>query len=312
MAGLLEYTKNGQVTEPPLYRFMKGNVQSFLNSIPDPSKMTPEEQLALGANINPIMGLLGATAYHGSPYLFEQFDMNKLGTGIGQSLRGKGMYFSDSPQIAEDYAKRLGIEKTSMSQLASDYLKQDVPPSAIKMLHDVATSPTPIDEAAKKVQYGSIDLRNESSDVLKNIISNFRENSKGVTYKVDIPDKNIPKMLDWEKPLSEQSPQVQKSWEKLVPKLLENNPRVNDFPGDNAARALQNSLINKSEGTLGDLYYALQGVSGYEASKILKQNGIKGIKYSSVEENLPKVQNYVVFNPKEVKILEKKTTGLLK
>jgi hypothetical protein len=274
--------------------------------------MTPEEQLALGANVNPIMGLLGATAYHGSPYLFEQFDMNKLGTGIGQSLRGKGMYFSDSPQIAEDYAKRLGIEKTSMSQLASDYLKQDVPPSAIKMLHDVATSSTPIDEAAKKVQYGSIDLRNQSSDTLKNIISNFRESSKGVTYKVDIPDKNIPRMLDWEKPLSEQSPQVQKSWEKLVPKLLENNPRVNDFPGDNAARALQNSLINKSEGTLGDLYYALQGVSGYEASNILKKNGIKGIKYSSVEENLPKVQNYVVFNPKEVKILEKKTTGLLK
>lgn len=253
-----------------------------------------------------------ATAYHGSPYMFEQFDMNKLGTGIGQSLRGKGMYFSDSPQIAEDYAKRLGIEKTSMSQLASDYLKQDVPPSAIKMLHDVATSSTPIEEAAKKVQYGSIDLRNQSSDTLTNIISNFRESSKGITYKVDIPDKNIPKMLDWEKPLSEQSLQVQKSWEKLVPKLLENNPRVNDFPGDNAARALQNSLVNKSEGTLGDLYYALQGVSGYEASKILRQNGIKGIKYSSVEENLPKVQNYVVFNPKEVKILEKKTTGLLK
>jgi tetrahydromethanopterin S-methyltransferase subunit F len=59
MAGLLEYTKNGQVTEPPLYRFMRGNVQSFLNSIPDPSKMTPEQQLAMGVNANPIMGLLG-------------------------------------------------------------------------------------------------------------------------------------------------------------------------------------------------------------------------------------------------------------
>jgi tetrahydromethanopterin S-methyltransferase subunit F len=59
MAGLLEYTKNGQVTEPPLYRFMRGNVQSFLNSIPDPSKMTLEEQLAMGLNANPIMGLLG-------------------------------------------------------------------------------------------------------------------------------------------------------------------------------------------------------------------------------------------------------------
>ena len=59
MAGLLEYTKNGQVTEPPLYRFMRGNVQSFLNSIPNPSGLTREEQLNLAANITPTMGLLG-------------------------------------------------------------------------------------------------------------------------------------------------------------------------------------------------------------------------------------------------------------
>jgi len=59
MAGLLEYTKNGQVTEPPLYRFMRGNVQSFLNSIPDPSKLSKKEQLDLAANITPTMGLLG-------------------------------------------------------------------------------------------------------------------------------------------------------------------------------------------------------------------------------------------------------------
>ena len=66
MAGLLEYTKNGQVTEPPLYRFMRGNVQSFLNSIPDPSGLTREEQLALAANITPTMGLLGTFIGKGS------------------------------------------------------------------------------------------------------------------------------------------------------------------------------------------------------------------------------------------------------
>ena len=66
MAGLLEYTKNGQVTEPPLYRFMRGNVQSFLNSIPDPSGLTREEQLNLAANVNPTMGLLGTFIGKGS------------------------------------------------------------------------------------------------------------------------------------------------------------------------------------------------------------------------------------------------------
>ena len=66
MAGLLEYTKNGQVTEPPLYRFMKGNVQSFLNSIPDPSGLTKEEQLNMAANMNPTTGLLGTFIGKGS------------------------------------------------------------------------------------------------------------------------------------------------------------------------------------------------------------------------------------------------------
>jgi hypothetical protein len=66
MAGLLEYTKNGQVTEPPLYRFMKGNVQSFLNSIPDPSGLTREEQLNLAANVTPTIGLLGTFIGKGS------------------------------------------------------------------------------------------------------------------------------------------------------------------------------------------------------------------------------------------------------
>jgi hypothetical protein len=103
MAGLLEYTKNGQVTEPPLYRFMKGNVQSFLSSIPDPSKMTPEQQLALGANINPIMGLLGMTAYHGSPAIFNPSNILPSNRGT----YGTGVYLAEMPSTAEKYGKEL-------------------------------------------------------------------------------------------------------------------------------------------------------------------------------------------------------------
>jgi len=59
MASLVKYQKNGEMVEPPLYKYMKGNVKGFLNSIPDPSKMTKEEQLNMGLNANPMMGLLG-------------------------------------------------------------------------------------------------------------------------------------------------------------------------------------------------------------------------------------------------------------
>lgn len=315
MAGLLEYTKNGQVTEPPLYRFMRGNVQSFLNSIPDPSKMTPEQQLAMGLNANPIMGLLGTTAYHGSPYLFDKFNINKLGSGEGAQVYGHGMYFAENPKVAEDYAKKLGIEKTSISQLASDYLKQDVPPSAIRMLHDVATSSTPIEEAARKVQGGSIALRNESPDVLKNIVSDFRNQSAGKLYKVDIPDKSIPKMLDWFKPLSEQTDEVKKALSNLPHRskdwtfkdtleTLNAASHTKDIPGMNPTGQEIYSMIgrgmmtgNKAE---GQRY----------ASDLLSKQGISGIKYlDSGSRATGGTSNYVVFDPSEVKILEK---GLLK
>jgi hypothetical protein len=295
MAGLLEYTKNGQVTEPPLYRFMRGNVQSFLNSIPDPSKMTPEEQLALGANVNPIMGLLGATAYHGSPYLFDKFNINKLGTGEGAQAYGHGMYFAENPKVAEDYAKKLGIEKTSMSQLASDYLKQDVPPSAIRMLHDVATSSTPIEEAARKVQGGSIALRNESPDTLKNIISNFRESSKGITYKVDIPDQDIPRLLNWDTPIKDQ-PEMYS--------LIKNNIKDADI-----RKTFEN---NAESGITGANAYAnyLGGKTDAERSKNALNIGIKGIKYlDQSSRQTGGTSNFVVFDPSQVKILEKGLLG---
>ena len=300
MAGLLEYTKNGQVTEPPLYRFMRGNVQSFLNSIPDPSKMTPEEQLALGANVNPIMGLLGATAYHGSPYLFDKFDIGKVGRGEGAQAYGHGMYFAENPKVAEDYAKKLGIEKTSMSQLASDYLKQDVPPSAIRMLHDVATSSTPIQEAARKVQGGSIALRNESSDVLKNIVSDFRNQSQGNIYKVDIPDTSIPKMLDWDKPLKEQNFSLLNYVDYIPPSKRDTFTSI-------VAKAKNNDM------TVGSFYEELSKELGsaQKASEYLQKAGVNGIKYldEGSRGTGKGTSNFVVFDPEQVKILEKGLLG---
>ena len=148
MAGLLEYTKNGQVTEPPLYRFMKGNVQSFLNSIPDPSKMTPEEQLALGANINPIMGLLGATAYHGSPAIFNKFDLEKAGNNSGQDY-GYGTYFSSSPDVANAYTKAFGSKN---NKDVGNVYKVDIPDEYMpKMINWSSYKQTPeVKEIFKK------------------------------------------------------------------------------------------------------------------------------------------------------------------
>jgi len=44
------------------------------------------------------------TFYHGSPYSFDRFDMNKVGTGDGLNKYGFGLYFADNKDLAAYYA----------------------------------------------------------------------------------------------------------------------------------------------------------------------------------------------------------------
>ena len=205
MAGLLEYTKNGQVTEPPLYRFMKGNVQSFLNSIPDPSKMTREEQLAMGLNANPIMGLLGTTAYHGSPYLFNKFDVSKAGGNSGQDY-GYGTYFSSSPEVANAYTSVINSAETKAKMLlnAANGNANNAYKMAQKELLQYKKAPDAfMPGVAEKTQ--------EAADLLKQIKSG-KSVETGNVYKVDIPDEYMPTMLNWAS--YKQTPEVEKIFKK--------------------------------------------------------------------------------------------------
>lgn len=49
--------------------------------------------------------------YHGSPYEFERFDINRVGSGDSRSKFGWGLYFTDSPDTALKYAQELSIGK---------------------------------------------------------------------------------------------------------------------------------------------------------------------------------------------------------
>jgi hypothetical protein len=284
-----------QKGDAPLAYLMRGDAQGLLKDLntPKPVNMT-QDMTNAALNLNPVMGLIGATAYHGSPYLFDKFNINRVGSGEGAQAYGHGMYFAENPKVAEDYAKKLGIEKTSMSQLASDYLKQDVPPSAIRMLHDVATSSTPIEEVARKVQGGSLALRNESPDVLKNIVSDFRNQSVGNVYKVDIPDQDIPKLLNWDAPIKDQ-PEMYS--------LIKNSIKDADI-----RKTFEN---NAESGITGANAYSnyLSGKTNADKSKSALNIGIKGIKYlDQSSRQTGGTSNFVVFDPSNVKILEK---GLL-
>ena len=164
MAGLLEYTKNGQVTEPPLYRFMKGNVQSFLNSIPDPSGLTKEEQLNLAANVNPMMGLIGALAP--AKYVGKTLEGMPDIVNVGGKLEqfGTDQRLVD---IASDYAAKRGllynpleryaqVDVERAKRIANEYEKMANNPQALptKTSYDALIDETQAQyEALKKAGY---------------------------------------------------------------------------------------------------------------------------------------------------------------
>ena len=51
------------------------------------------------------------TFYHGSPYSFDRFDMNKVGTGDGLNKYGFGLYFADNKDLAAYYATENFLSK---------------------------------------------------------------------------------------------------------------------------------------------------------------------------------------------------------
>lgn len=51
-------------------------------------------------------------AYHGSPYSFDRFSTEKMGTGEGAQAFGWGLYFTDLESIARNYAKVLSSKNS--------------------------------------------------------------------------------------------------------------------------------------------------------------------------------------------------------
>jgi hypothetical protein len=228
-------------------------------------------------------GMLPLTAYHGTPHTIQgKFDINKVGTGEGAQAYGHGMYFAENPNVAKEYQKMLaGPEQT-----AAEYLKMyKTPESAISVLEG-GIKPNLTAEA-----------KQHSLDAI-NVLKSGKE-LKGNLYKVDIPDEYIPNMLDWNKPLSEMTKKEAAIIDPLKKQLVKS----------------KNPYLPESFDTVGQVIQFSRG-SNPNLEKELLEAGIPGIKYldEGSRGTGKGTRNFVVFDPTDVKILEKnsqKVEGLL-
>ena len=191
-------------------------------------------------------------AYHGTPHTIQgKFDINKVGTGEGAQAYGHGIYFAENPAVANEYARELGskidvngkplyqanktIGSTGNTEL-DDYLVANlgnVQATRKQLLSDIKEIRPTNPSAAKEMQSTLADLRK----------ANVAVQDTGNLYKVDIPDADIPMMLDWDKPISEQTKQVR---EALAPYIEQYGLPVSE--SGRSAHSMMLDIIGKRQG----------------------------------------------------------------
>ena len=134
---------------------------------------------------------------------------------------------------------------------------------------------------------------------------------QGNLYKVDLPDEAIARMLDWDKPLSQQAPGVQKA---LSPFLQEREAELRrlwkNFSPQEVERELKASLGDRGAGQqiYEQIGYKL-GNGDVGAGEYLRGLGIPGIRYLDGGSRAAGTgtSNYVVFPGEEglLSILER-------
>jgi hypothetical protein len=226
-------------------------------------------------------------AFHGTPHKVDKFSTAKIGTGEGAQAYGWGLYFAQQIDVAQEYKdvlssnqkyKDLGI---SPSPRVKTYLENAISQKfRIQFLKDDLER---IQEDLQAHEVKAID------SFIKHVEVNGYPANKGNLYTVEL-DADDADLLDWDKPLSEQSEKVQKSLAGLNGRLPNGEELTNKTKGERIYEAF-------AEGAFGDTE---------AASMRLFDFGIPGIRYldgSSRSEGIG-TYNYVVFDENLIKITE--------
>ena len=257
------------------------------------------------------------TAWHGSPYDFDRFDLGAIGTGEGAQVHGWGLYFAANREVSEAYKDALSrdvVEQKHYLYLAGNKYEYPDGTTLIRADNGKVSSNPIISDVAKLIHnLGSIDAavtrleklkqgyetRGNTGRSYQHVLDALKvlnddktyekyEDQKRSTarlYQVDIPDADT--MLDEDKPLSEQP--------KIMQLLDAHAEKTGDW-------SFSSEELDESD-TGRDFYKYLKEVlhSPREASKYLNAAGINGITYNGGRDG----RCYVVFDDEAVSVINK-------
>jgi len=244
----------------------------------------------------------GIIAFHGSAADFDQFRLEKIGTGEGAQAYGYGLYFADKEAIADFYRGALTdapydykIDGQSVSEMyrnavyAENYELADV-------LEQVQLHDTPKTLKAKfTVENGYTQetadfVADLDYDKLTGVDVDGKEIPLGRIYKVGLTPKPDD-LLDYDKPLSQQPEKYKAALNEIA--NIQDIPVVDQFGQSASFGSFQDALSQK--------------IGPENAMREFFEAGIPGTKYldGNSRNSGAGSTNYVIFDDSMIKILEK-------
>jgi hypothetical protein len=280
------------------------------------------------------------TVYHGTPHEFDRFDMGKVGTGEGAQAYGHGLYFAGLKDVAESY-KTAGAQTTFHKNGGEEVFRGHVEQSVWAAMDGAAPKNDSFHDS--KVIVSALSGGDNFQD-MRNFVrkSDWDADKKaawmagmdraemfeakrpqGNLYHVDIPEDH--EFLDWDKPLSGQSPEVKRAWKRadMVMTVMESRGYIDDPQRlvaeiNGETKRLYDALsdhhrINysplapfpKAKGS--HLYGLLSDFFGgpEAASEFLRNEGVAGNRYLDQGSRVggKGTSNYVVFDDSRANII---------
>ena len=298
---------------------------------------------AFGKARKPLSDKSDFSAWHGSPHDFDEFSLDKIGTGEGAQVYGHGLYFTDEKEIADWYSRGNGNNMDIL--LNGKKVKED---DINKIAWNEFTGTGRNKEAAIKNIESDI-KRYEREGIFPNSIPKLKEAKKyledndlrmapGNLYKTNIyGDTPVSELnfMRWDKELNPELKNKiaeQMIEENIISRQLLNDLNKIDFSKQShlepvkeleilkekygqdmflKARAVESNPTNKYGSNTGENFYeglARAFGSDKAASELLHKSGINGIQYPTdfqARGTHKGKYNYVVFDDKAVSIAEK-------
>lgn len=237
---------------------------------------------------------IGFRAYHGSPHGYDKVDLSKVGTGEGAQAFGHGYYAADLESLGKTYRDQTsaGTFKTANGAVFNPQRELQALPVRVAANRNGTNLDATIERARQALDTVSPNARPLVEADLALLERLKAEGgispNPGHMYEVQI-NADKASMLDWDKPISQQTPEVQRA--------LMNLPTAHKIDPDMTGSAFYES----THLVPGDV------TDKKQASEALRRLGIPGIQYLDGGSRAAGEgsRNYVVFDDSLIEILRK-------